>query len=63
MSHDEELHQLINDIAGTDGWWHSDGADTFTDIAEVLMERGMTMTDAIDLLTSAFGAVAGEFGS
>lgn len=58
-----ELDLLINAIPGDDGWWHTSGAETFADITAQLMDRGFTQTDAVDLLTSAFGAVANEFGS
>lgn len=56
-----ELTELINAIPGEEGWWKSDGADTFADIAAQLVERGFTQTDAVDLLTSAYQAVSGEY--
>lgn len=61
MTTDSELQELINAIPGEEGWWKTDGADTFVDIASQLIERGFTQTDAVDLLTSAYGAVSNEF--
>lgn len=62
MTTDDLRHQ-IDTIPGADGWWHEDNADTFHDIASQLIERGWTVNDAIDLLTSAYCAVANEHGN
>lgn len=58
-----EITGRVRDIP-RDGWWHPDGEETFTDLAIDLVEAaGLTIDKAIAVLETAYGAVAGEFGS
>ena len=57
-----DLRVLVDEIP-PDGWWRRSNAETFTDLAQVLMDRGFTASAAVELLESAYAAVAGEFGS
>ncbi len=45
------------------GWWHVDGEETFIRIAVDLVDAGLTVDKAIDVLEHAYGVVANEFGS
>lgn len=59
-----ELLRAIEHIPGDDGWWHSDGQDTYRELAEELVDdAGMDHDKALSVLERAYGAAAGEFGS
>lgn len=45
------------------GWWHVDSEETFIRIAGDLYEHGLNVTEVIETLEWAYGAVANEFGS
>jgi hypothetical protein len=58
-----ELAAWIEKMPGSDGWWHSDGCETFQGIARDLVRAGLTTEKVQDILERAFGAVAGEYGA
>jgi hypothetical protein len=57
-----EMNAAIAQIPGEHGWWHSDGRDRFEQLGADLVAKGFTPDEALDLLESAYSAVAGEFG-
>lgn len=57
----EDIPQRIADIAG-DEWWTSSGEETFRDLADRLMAAGIEPQEVISILSSAYGAVAEQFG-
>lgn len=60
---EEELLSKIAKIPGDEGWWHSHNGDTYVALAKQLTEQGMSGEDAYELLSSAYGAAADEFGN
>ena len=59
----DHLRARITAIPGRDeGWWHPDGEDAYVQLAQQLVERGLTEDQAVDLLGAAYTAAAGEFG-
>ncbi|MEO3856199.1 hypothetical protein [Acrocarpospora sp. B8E8] len=56
------LAEKIAAIPGGEGWWHSDGQSLYEELAQDLVARGYSEGDAVDLLASAYGAAAAEFG-
>jgi hypothetical protein len=58
-----ELLALVDKIPGPDGWWHSDGQETFRALADEMVAVGMDHEQTLSVLERAYGAAAGEFGS
>jgi len=58
-----EIDKLIEAIKAIppNGWRNDDGVETFVELARHLMERGLTANAAVELLESAYDAVASEF--
>jgi len=56
------MNTAIAKIPGESGWWCGDGEDRFQRLGADLVAKGFTPDEALDLLESAYGAVAGEFG-
>ena len=57
-----DLRAGVDAIPNGDGWWHSDGCDTFTSIAERMVAKGFTPAEALELLSEAYHAAAAEYG-
>lgn len=56
-----QMMQAVQDIP-PNGWWHSDGEDSFIEIGRAMLQAGMPVGLVLELLERAYGAVAGEFG-
>lgn len=62
----EQLRAAVHEIPGSDGWWYTGGEggeDTFNRLGEQLLQHGLSPAAAFEVLDTAYGAVAGEFGS
>ena len=57
-----DIDEKIDKIPGHDGWWKSRTRVTFYDAAAVLVCRGMSDDQAVELLQELYDAVAEEFG-
>ncbi len=57
-----EMDAAIAKIPGEPGWWCGDGEERFQQLGATLVSRGFSPAEALELLESAYGAVAGEFG-
>lgn len=56
------LRELINEIPGDHGWWHSDSGDVYYDAAIELQADGWEVERILDFLGGLYGAAANEFG-
>jgi len=45
-----------------DGWWHKGNEDTFIDLAQSLLDPGMSEEEAYNFLEDAYRTVADEYG-
>lgn len=53
----------ITNLARADeGWWHTSGEEEFQRIAVALLNVGFSQEQTTDMLTSAYVAVAAEYG-
>lgn len=57
-----ELKKIIETIPGELGWFHLGNQRAFETVADDLLTLGVGPSTVGDLLTSAYSAVAGEFG-
>jgi len=57
-----EMVERIAEIPGEDGWWKSASQETYERLGEALLLAGFTEEEALDLLASAYWAVAACYG-
>lgn len=62
MSLSAEFKEEIIAIAGDDGFWKSSSEDTFLDAAELLLSKGFTESEVVDLLSELYYATAACYG-
>lgn len=60
---DDEIRSKIETIPGAQGWWTSDGSETFEQVADQLLALGMSVDDVLGMLHKLYYAVAAEFGN
>ena len=59
----EEAMATFDSCFGRDGgWWHSDGQHTYKGLFLTLVGQGFTNREAVEILESAYGAAANEYG-
>lgn len=56
------LLEAIKLIPGEDGWWKSDSASTYAELAQDMIENGLSPQHSYDILRSAYWAAADCFG-
>jgi hypothetical protein len=56
------LNKRIKEIPGEDSWWKSSSYSCFSDIAKTLKEKGLSDDEIVDILESAYWAVADCYG-
>lgn len=58
-----DLRGQIAKLPGSEGWWKSDGQDTFERLARDLIAHGFTEAETVALLSEAYFTAAEEYGS
>jgi hypothetical protein len=58
-----QLMKEIEKIPGDNGWWHTDGGETYKEVAGQLLCDGFSEEKVLEILERLYGAAAGEFGS
>lgn len=57
-----QLAKLITTLRGDDGWFHPDNEEAFQRLAGRMILAGLSPERTYEMLSSAYGIVAGEFG-
>jgi hypothetical protein len=59
----DELGKRILEIPEDGEFWNSGCGDSFYDVGKILLEKGFSMDETIDMLETLYFATASEFGS
>lgn len=59
----QQLTDAVRAIPGDSGWWRQGGEEAFHGLALQLLTKGFTFAETVEILSTAYGAVADEFGS
>lgn len=54
--------RICNEVPGEDGFWVSSTEEAFINAGKFLVDRGFTLMETLELLTTLYGATAEEFG-
>lgn len=63
MSLSASLKEQIIAIAGEDGFWKSSSEDTFLDAGELLISKGFSEDEVVELLSELYYATAACYGN
>lgn len=54
--------RIINEVPGGDGFWKGSTEDAYLQAGKFLLDRGFTLMETLEMLTTLYGATAEEFG-
>jgi hypothetical protein len=55
-------NRIVNEIPGGDGFWRSSTEEAYIQAGTFLVDRGFTLMETLELLSTLYGATAEEFG-
>lgn len=59
----QELRSRIEEeMKPSEGWWRSDTAESFNQVANKLIAGGFSVDDAFDIIQTIYGATKEEYG-
>lgn len=57
-----EIQEWLDDMAGSNGWWHSEAPDALRTILDRLVALGVEPQVAAGIIEGVFGIARGEYG-
>lgn len=59
---EDEIKEWLDDMAGHNGWWHSDAPVVLRRLLEELVACGVDAKVAADIIEGVFSVARGEYG-